>query len=199
MRWRLSHRQDPAALPLADRHYSRQKPGSDRFGQPCRSFALLTTCDRALWLTSWPFAEYVNHAWGGAWINSLFRNEGAGLSSELILEAVAATRWHFGEPPALGLITFVEPDKVRRKRDPGRCYLRAGFVQPPCPYCGGERPRCKLCISDGKARTKKKRQLVFQLLPEAMPPACAPIGAQLGGLLGGHGVGSSPPSSEPVG
>lgn len=24
-------------------------------------------------------------------------------------------------------MTFVDPDKTRRKRDPGRCYRRAGF------------------------------------------------------------------------
>ena len=60
-------------------------------------------------------------------MNSLFRNEGAGLSSELISEAVAATRWRWPHTPELGMITFVNEAKVRRKRDPGRCYLRAGF------------------------------------------------------------------------
>ena len=25
------------------------------------------------------------------------------------------------------MITFVDADKVRRKRDPGRCYIKAGF------------------------------------------------------------------------
>jgi hypothetical protein len=61
---------------------------------------------------------------------SAFRNETRTyLSSLLIREAVAATRARFGEPPALGMVTFVDPDKVRRKRDPGRCFLRAGFVR----------------------------------------------------------------------
>lgn len=32
------------------------------------------------------------------------------------------------EPPVLGLVTFVDADKVRAKRDPGYCYLKAGFV-----------------------------------------------------------------------
>lgn len=58
---------------------------------------------------------------------SCFRNEGAGLSSELIREAVAATRAVWGDPPALGFVTFVDPDKTRRKRDPGRCYRKAGW------------------------------------------------------------------------
>ena len=62
-----------------------------------------------------------------SWVNSLFRNEGAGLSSELIREAIAATRWYWPDVPDLGLVTFVDASKVRHKRDPGRCYKRAGF------------------------------------------------------------------------
>jgi 1-acyl-sn-glycerol-3-phosphate acyltransferase len=73
-----------------------------------------------------PFPEYVRHAWPGAWVNSLFRNEGAGLSSVLIRDAVAATVALYPAPEA-GLITFVDASKVRHKRDPGRCYRKAGF------------------------------------------------------------------------
>lgn len=124
-RWSLSHRFDPDALPLADRHYNRRAVGSPQFVPPGRCVVLLA--DKALWVTSWPFAEYVKHAWAGAWVNSLFRNEGAGLSSELIREAIAATRAIWPEPPPLGFITFVDAEKTRRKRDPGRCYRRAGF------------------------------------------------------------------------
>ena len=57
----------------------------------------------------------------------MFRNEGAGLSSELINEAVAATKAHW-QPPDLGIVTFVDASKVRRKRDPGRCYRKAGWL-----------------------------------------------------------------------
>jgi hypothetical protein len=126
MRWVRADRADPRAKILADRHYNRQSPDSPQFVPPGRCLVLLSECERAFWVTSWPFAEYVRHAWPGAWVCSAFRNEGAGLSSELIREAVAATRaiW---EPPALGMVTFVDAGKVRHKRDPGRCYLRAGF------------------------------------------------------------------------
>jgi hypothetical protein len=126
MRWHVSHRFDKRALPLADRHYNRRKIGSPQFVPPGRNLVFLTESADALWVTSWPFAEYVRHAWPGAWVNSLFRNESAHLSSELIREAIAATcaLW---EPPPLGLITFVDAGKVRPKRDPGRCYVRAGF------------------------------------------------------------------------
>ena len=125
--WRMSHRFDPSALPLADRHYNRQKIGSPQFVPPGRCLVLLTESCDALWVTSWPFAEYVRHEWAGAWMCSCFRNEGPVLSSVLISEAERITRWFFGDPPAEGFVTFVDPTKTRRKRDPGRCYRRAGW------------------------------------------------------------------------
>src|SRR5207237_4162027 len=100
MIWMESHRADPRALPLADRHYNRRKVGSPQFVPPGRCVVLLTAKADALWVTSWPFAEYVRHAWAGAWVCSLFRNESSALSSELITEAVAATRFLFGDPPS---------------------------------------------------------------------------------------------------
>lgn len=124
--WTSSHKFDPRSCAIADRHYNRRKIGAPQFVPPGRA-VVLRHDDDALWVTSWPYAEYVRHAWPGAWINSLFRNESDRLSSELILEAVAHTRAVWPDPPPQGLITFVDADKVRRKRDPGRCYLRAGF------------------------------------------------------------------------
>lgn len=162
MRWRLSHRFDAEAAGLADRHYNRRKVGSPQFVPPGRCVVLLSECGRALWVTSWPFAQYVRHAWPGAWINSLFRNEGAGLSSELIREAVAATLSVWPEPPELGLVTFVDADKTRRKRDPGRCYKRAGFRHVGFTAGG---------------------LWAFQLLPSEMPPAATPLGVRITGPL----------------
>jgi hypothetical protein len=151
LRWSLSHRADVRALPLADAHYNRQKPGTPQFVPPGRCVVLLAgDPPKALWVSSWPFAEFVRHAWAGAWICSCFRNEGAGLSSELILEAIAATKAIWGDPPPLGMVTFVDRDKTRRKRDPGRCYRRAGFV--PC----GE---------------TKGGLVALQMLPDKMPGA----------------------------
>jgi hypothetical protein len=158
MQWRLSHRADPEAVRIADRHYNRQKIGSPQFVPPGRCFVLLTAGADALWVTSWPFAEYVRHAWAGAWVNSLFRNESEALSSTLIREAVAATLWRYGKPPPLGMVTFVDADKVRRKRDPGRCYLRAGF------RCVGE---------------TKGGLVALQLLPADMPDPASPAAAPL--------------------
>lgn len=155
MHWRLSHRADPAALPLADRHYNRQKIGSPQFVPPGRCVVLLT--DGALWVTSWPFAEYVKHRWAGAWVNSCFRRESGPLASELIREAIAATRFFWPDPPALGMITFIDPEQVRHKRDLGRCYRRAGF-RPDGFTQGG--------------------LFALRLAPEDMPTALAPGMAQ---------------------
>lgn len=154
MRWTLSHRFDRDALPLADRHYNRRKVGSPQFVPPGRCVVLKTPCLRALWTTSWPFAQYVRHAWPGAWVNSLFRNEGAGLSSELIREAVAATRSVWPDVPPLGIVTFVDAGKTRRKRDPGRCYRRAGFEH---------------------VGYTKGGLYAFQMLPAEMPEATQPL------------------------
>lgn len=156
MRWQLSSRFDPLAKQLADRHYNRQKPDSPQFVPPGRCLVLRTPEADALWVTSWPFAEWVKHAWAGAWVNSCFRNESEHLSSELIREAVAATcaLW---EAPSLGLITFVDASKVRHKRDPGRCYVRAGFERVGFTQGG---------------------LVALQLLPDAMPDAQPALGTQ---------------------
>ena len=150
MVWNLTNRGDQDARRLADKHYNRQNVGSPHFIPPGRCVVLLSTCKKAVWVTSWPYAEYVRHKWAGAWVNTLFRNTGAGLSSELINEAVAVTLSVWREPPELGIVSFVDSTKIRTKRDPGRCYRKAGwehvgFTQTKCLY-------------------------TFQLLPHEMPP-----------------------------
>lgn len=164
MRWRLSHRADPRAAAMADRHYSRQKPGTAQFVPPGRCLVLVAGVNpiRGLWVTSWPFAEYTKHEWAGAWVCSLFRNEGAGLSSELIAEAVAVTRWyHRSEPswradpePPQGIVTFVKPAEIK-SRNPGYCYKRAGWS-----LCG----------------ETKAGLPALQQLPSEMPPPRKPVG-----------------------
>jgi hypothetical protein len=165
--WHLSTRARDDSRQLADRHYNRQKPGTPQF-VPTGSCLVLHAGEigepQALWVTSWPRAEYVRHKWPGAWINSLFRNEGAGLSSDLIRQAVAATRAHYGEPPSLGMVTFVNAAKTATRRSsrsaPGECYRRAGFQEV--------------------GRTKVNSLIVLQLLPEDMPPAHPFEGQQIG-------------------
>lgn len=154
MRWTVSGRADTEALPMADRHYNRQKIGSPQFVPPGRCVVFKTRDLLALWTTSWPFPQYVKHAWPGAWVNSLFRNEGAGLSSELIREAVAATRDVWPATPSLGMVSFVDARKIRHKRDPGRCYRKAGFKH---------------------VGFTKSGLWAFQMLPAAMPEPYPPL------------------------
>lgn len=166
MNWRESHRADRRALPIANRHYSRQKVGSPQFVKPGRCVVLLTRDESALWVTSWPFAEYVKHEWAGAWECSTFRNEGDLLGSKLITQAVAITRAVYGEPPPLGMITFIDPRivpgfVVRTKEGPeirwGYSFWQAGFK-----FCGWT----------------KGMLYAMQMLPDEMPDAAEPYRAQ---------------------
>ena len=128
MEWVISHRADLPARLIADRHYNRQHIGATQFVPPGRCFVLRT--DTALWITSWPYAKYVKHQWAGAWVNSCFRREGGQQASVLIRQALAATRWYWPEIPSvngIAMVTFIDRSKVRKKRDYGRCYRKAGF------------------------------------------------------------------------
>jgi hypothetical protein len=125
--WRLSWRADPATRAIADRHYNRQKIGAAQFVPPGRCLVLRTFDGSAAWITSWPIAEYVQHAWAGAFVNSLFRNEGSLRSSDLIRWAVAHTRARWPEVPELGIVSFVDSSKTAPKEVPGWCYRRAGW------------------------------------------------------------------------
>lgn len=156
MIWQISFRADQKARVIADRHYNRQKIGAPQFVPPGRCFVLRQK--RALWVTSWPFAEYVKHAWAGAWVNSCFRRQGGRqIASGMIRDAVAATRWYWPDIPSLGMITFIDESKIRAKEQDqiGRCYKEAGFH-----HCG---------FSEGGLWT-------FQMLPEEMPAPEPPIG-----------------------
>ena len=129
--WVRSNRFDWQALPLADRHYNRQKPGTPQFVPPGRCLVLKQ--HQSLWVTSWPFAEYTKHAWAGAFVNSLFRKEGSEVASELIIAACAATRAEWPEMPELGMVSFIDPNEVHSRKVRGRLcighsYFEAGFV-----------------------------------------------------------------------
>lgn len=169
--WHISHRADPRANAVAKRHYTCQSPDSPQFVPPGRCLVLRTDNYSALWVTSWPIAAYVKHAWAGAWVCSLFRNEsgGAYLSSALIREAVAMTRWRWPDVPEFGMVTFVDATKTRRKRDPGRCYRRAGFKPAACPVHPDTISSCAAC----QGRTAGGL-VALQLWPDAMPEPMTP-------------------------
>lgn len=132
--WCRSHRADPAARRLADRHYNRQKVGAVQFAPTGSCVVFLARCGRAFWITSFPKTEWVKHRWAGAWVCSAFRSEGAGRAQDLIRLAVAATKAHYGDPPDLGMVTFIDREKVApikvRSRDTWSwTWIKAGFVE----------------------------------------------------------------------
>jgi hypothetical protein len=157
MIWRRSNRADPAAVALADRHYSRQKPGSPQFMPPGSCRVLLADNSKAVFGLSFPKAEFVKHAWAGAWVVSIFRNEEAGpLASTMIRDAMAHMRTEY-DVPELGCVTFVDPRKVRGvlargERVKGFCFWKAGF------RAVGE---------------TKSGLIAWQMLPKDMPAAMA--------------------------
>jgi hypothetical protein len=40
-------------------------------------------------------------------------------------------------PPPAGIVSFVDAAQVKRKRDPGRCYVRAGWTRLEQKTVGG--------------------------------------------------------------
>lgn len=123
MPWQHRGRSDRDGAALADRHYSRKTPGTPQWMPSGRALVFVTPCGRATWGTS-----YSVHPDDGldSWRCTIFRNEGAGLSSDLILHAMALTAELWGEPPADGWLTYVKPDEVR-STNPGFCFLKAGW------------------------------------------------------------------------
>ena len=120
--WLVTHKGVRECRMLADRDYSRQLIGATMFSRPGRNLVLRTAGGDAVWVT-----------WSGvrddgmkAWECTIFRNESVHLSSIMIQSAIAATMNEWGEPPPDGIITYVDHSKVRSK-NPGFCFLKAGF------------------------------------------------------------------------
>jgi hypothetical protein len=127
--WQVRRSTDAAACALTDRHYSRRPTsiGSGKVGGPNRKLVLVTPCERATWVTTWP--KYPQDRLD-SWRCSVFRNEGAGLSSDLILAAMELTAalWALPipTPPRDGWSTYVDAAKVA-STNPGYCFLVAGW------------------------------------------------------------------------
>lgn len=127
--WWVVGLQDPRARRLADAHYPRQTPGSPQMLPPGDRLLMLTLDELAVW----GVCHNLDPVGGRQWRVTLFRREkGACLRcSDLVRLATAKTcaywRSHYGCLPPVPLTTEVDPRRVRRKRDPGRCFLRAGW------------------------------------------------------------------------
>jgi hypothetical protein len=109
---------------IFDQHYSRYHYADGRkpllYVGPGEKEVLISPDALALFV--WRKFRSMDHQAGVCC--AVFRNEGAGLSSDLIraADSIAWARW-----PGERLYAYVDPNKTRRKRDPGRCFLRAGW------------------------------------------------------------------------
>lgn len=126
--WHLVRRCDPTARALADRHYSRQTVGAREFMASGKTLVLRTHDGGAVWGA----IENLDPVGTLRWRVSIFRRESGPRASDLVREATDTTYryWiaHYGGLPPVPLQTEVDPSKTRAKRDPGRCFLRAGWT-----------------------------------------------------------------------
>jgi DNA adenine methylase len=126
------------ARDVFDRHYSRRQASLSRqFVGPGQKLVLMTPCARAIF--AW--RKFISDS-GETGVNcAIFRNEGAGLSSDLVraADAIADERW-----PGERHYTYVDPRRVR-STNPGCCFLVAGWRR-----CGVTKKR-KLLILERPA------------------------------------------------
>lgn len=122
--WKQIPKGDQEARKIADRHYNRQKVGSPYFLPPGNTFLLVNADYSALW--GCVYQKYSFHAWPNTINNCIFRNESLTLSSEMILEATKLTLEYYKDYNHDGLITFVNPFKIK-SINPGYCYKMAGW------------------------------------------------------------------------
>lgn len=93
----------------------------------------------------------------------------------MIRLAISHTRFYMGEPPALGMITFVNEDKVKPKANPGACFIHAGFTQlmETIEVAG-------VAVPTGNPLRTVGGLLVFQMLPPVMPAPMVAAGELFG-------------------
>lgn len=125
--WQRTTKGAPAAVALADRHYSRVRYGKTggQVGPPGRLLVFVTETADALWVTHWPDPKLALDGLD-SWRCVLFRNEGAELSSMLIRAAMDVTAETWGDRPRDGWVTWVDTNEIR-STNPGYCFLQAGW------------------------------------------------------------------------
>jgi len=122
--WMRVTKFDARALALADRHYSRQRRGSRQFMPPGKTLVLLTPDANAVF----GVCSNLDPRGREQFRCTIFRNESELLSSDLVRAASAiAAEWALDNGVIATLTTEIDPKLVRRKRDPGRCFRRAGW------------------------------------------------------------------------
>lgn len=129
--WLVTLDGDPVARAIYHRHYSHRPYADGRdpalFVGPGGKLVLMAPDESALFV----WRLFIDDADDGTGKRqsgvccAVFRNEGSAKSSEMILaaEPFASRKW----PAERRFYTYVNAEKVRRKRDPGRCFVRAGW------------------------------------------------------------------------
>lgn len=122
--WLYSQDGDSLIYQMHSQHYSKVRYRQTRqrlFVGPGEKIVLIHRTG----LAAFAWRRFIDKSNQDGINNCLFINLGAGLSSQLILEAeqIAWQRW-----PGQRLYTYVNPRKIR-STNPGYCYLRAGWVR----------------------------------------------------------------------
>lgn len=126
--WQQVTKFDRRACALADKHYSRRKPGSRQFMPPGQTIVLLAMDERAVFGWWRPDPSSGIKAMNGydGWTCTIFRREGGARASDLILDAeriLLESRHSIGPD---GMLTYVWDRKVASE-NPGYCFKCAGW------------------------------------------------------------------------
>ena len=105
---------------LADRHYSRQKPGTNQFMPPGRTMVLRSAEGDVVF--GWLWQKKRDDGQTG-YNCSIFRNESQRQSSEIILEAEKRVVREWGRNRGF---TYIRPEYV--SPNPGYCFKMAGWT-----------------------------------------------------------------------
>lgn len=129
--WTKVTKFDKRACAIADRHYSRRKPGSGQFMPPGQTLVLLSADEKAVWGWWRPHPDSGIMAMNGldGWTCTIFRTESKlWLASEMILSAERELlSAELGLGPD-GLLTYVWDRKVHSE-NPGYCFKMAGWLR----------------------------------------------------------------------
>lgn len=124
--WSVAHKFDADCVALADRHYSRRKPGSPQFMPPGQTLVLSAPGAVFGWWRPHPDSGLSTLNELDGWTCTIFRNESALRSSDMILaaERMLVVSGHDCGPD--GLLTYVWDARVRSS-NPGYCFKCAGW------------------------------------------------------------------------
>lgn len=112
---------DAESVQLADKHYSRQKPGTNQFMPPGKTMILRSAAGDVVF--GWLWQKKRDDGQAG-YNCSIFRNESERLSSEIILEAERKVIAEWGANRGF---TYIDPESISNKRNPGYCFKVVGW------------------------------------------------------------------------